>query len=78
MDRIVESFAGPHDWLRNLTGSYDGMGNAYNFTGWRQTVDSVMNAALVLPAAPFAAAGLIPSSMYGVLTTDMAIRRRGR
>jgi hypothetical protein len=64
-DRINESFAGPHDWFRNLTGSYDALGNSRNFTGFRAFVDDyIMNYGLVIPAAPFAAAALTPSYLY--------------
>jgi RHS repeat-associated protein len=66
-DSINESFAGPHDWLRNATGSYitkpqgpyDILGNGKYLTGFDAAIDSVKNYALVLPAAPFAIAGLI-------------------
>jgi hypothetical protein len=63
-DRINESFAGPHDYFRNLTGSYDELGNSRTFTGMRLTVDKIMNYALVLPAAPFALAALVPVQYY--------------
>lgn len=65
MDKVNESFAGPHDWLRNLTGSYEANGNSRYFTGFRGFFDDyVANYGLVLPAAPFAAASLVPSNMY--------------
>jgi RHS repeat-associated protein len=68
-DRVNEAFAGPHDCFRNLTGSYDQFGNARSFTGFRVTVDSIMNYALVIPAAPFAGAALAswPYSAFNVL-----------
>ena len=58
-DRINESFAGPHDWFRNATGSYDANGNPYLFTGARLIQDVGMNYALAVPAAPFAVSGLL-------------------
>jgi len=76
MDRINEAFAGPHDWFRNLTGSYDEIGNSRHFTGWSLTLDNFRNYALVAPAAPFAAAALIPPSFYATFTVDMTKRRR--
>ncbi len=67
-NRVGEAFAGPHDTFRNLTGSYDQWGNAKYFAAgsWGATVDSVMNYALIVPAAPFAGAALLsyPQSLY--------------
>ncbi len=70
-DQINESFAGPHDWLRNATGSYNAFGNGIDFTGFRASIDTVMNYALVVPAAPLAISGLImtnPAAMSVVLS----------
>jgi len=82
-DRINEGFAGPHDWLRNLTGSYintvveptDVVGNSRVFTGARLWFDDYpMNYGLVIPASVFAIGILTPSGAYGALSaTD---RRR--
>ena len=67
-DRINESFAGPHDWLRNHVsrayitrpaGPYDVIGNGRVFTGFRLRVDQFANAALIPVAAPFAASALL-------------------
>ncbi|MBX3717664.1 MAG: RHS repeat-associated core domain-containing protein [Burkholderiales bacterium] len=59
LDRLAESFAGPHDWLRNTTGAYRANGNAINSTGVLGFLDNfVANAALLVPASPFAAAAL--------------------
>ena len=66
-DRINEAFAGPHDILRNLTGSYDALGNAVRFTGAMGVIDNVRNYALVIPAAPFAFAALVPTSSYDTI-----------
>ena len=77
-DHIVESFAGPHDWMRGQTGSYitaadvvdpavDIIGNSKHFVGFDRVLDEFRNYALVVPAAPFAAGALIDStSTYGV------------
>jgi hypothetical protein len=58
LDKINESFAGPHDWFRDITGSYLPNGNSVNVTGLALGWDTVKNYALVLPAAPFAISGL--------------------
>ncbi len=63
-DFVNESFAGPHDWLRNATGSYNALGNSHYFTGIRSIVDSVANYGLVMPASPFAVAGMVSPSLY--------------
>ena len=68
LDKMVESFGGPHDFFRNLTGAYDEMGNAIHFTGLLGNVQNYgLNYGLLIPAAPFAAAGLVPPSMYDAL-----------
>ncbi len=67
-DRIAEAFAGPHDFLRNLAGAYDGNGNARYVAGFQSGMqDHLLNAGLLVPAAPFAGAALIPPSMYDAL-----------
>jgi RHS repeat-associated protein len=58
-DHVNESFAGPHDWFRKLTGAYDAMGNSRHVTGFALKWDSFMNFANLVPAAPFALAGFI-------------------
>jgi hypothetical protein len=64
-DAVNESFSGPHDWFRNLTGSYDIDGNSKYFTGLRLQFDKFMNFANLLPAAPFAAAAYLESQLPG-------------
>lgn len=59
IDNIVESFAGPHDWLRDLTGSYDQWGNSYHFEGFAAKLDWMRNYVEIPMAAPFAISGLI-------------------
>jgi RHS repeat-associated protein len=59
LDYIAESFAGPHDWLRDMTGSYDPTGNSYHFDGRRARLDSVLNYAEIPIAAPFSIGALI-------------------
>lgn len=76
MDRVNESFAGPHDWFRNATGSYDLQGNSNYFSGIRLKVDSVMNYVLVLPAAPLAVSALVPASTYGAVVSVSAAESR--
>jgi RHS repeat-associated protein len=70
-DYINESFAGPHDWLRNLTGSYDASGNGIHLDGGALMWDKFKNYSLVVPAAPLAIAGMIsttPGMSYVVAT----------
>ncbi len=78
-DTINESFAGPHDWLRNATGSYitqpqgsyEILGNGKFLTGFDQAIDSIKNYTLVAPAAPFAISGLIDySGAYGAFSEE--------
>lgn len=78
-DTINESFAGPHDWLRNATGSYitdpsgpyEVLGNGKYLSGIDAMIDNIKNYALVLPAAPFAMSGLIDySGAYGVINKE--------
>jgi RHS repeat-associated protein len=54
-DRIVESFAGPHDAL-NSRYWYNVVGNANTYTGAAKTFGEVLSYANVVPAAPFAIA----------------------
>jgi len=65
---IVDTFAGPHDWLRNHVSrsyiqtpaqSFDVIGNSKYFTGFRKYVDQVANFALIPAAAPFSVAALL-------------------
>ena len=62
LDTVVETFSGPHDWFRNLTGSYNAMGNSVaGLSGWSLNWDTFKNYALVIPAAIFAAPALLES-----------------
>ncbi len=61
-DYVNESFAGPHDWFRDATGSYLSNGNSINVTGFSAFWDEIKNYTLVIPAAPFAVAGIIGST----------------
>lgn len=59
-DTVNEAFAGPHDWFRSATGSYNDFGDARHFTSTLENMwDSVKNYALVIPAAPMAVSGLV-------------------
>ncbi|MDD5248611.1 MAG: hypothetical protein PHY45_06485 [Rhodocyclaceae bacterium] len=60
-DRLVEAYAGPHDYL-NSGYWYDEFGNGKNLTGLRAGFGEALNALNVVPATPFAAAGLIQTS----------------
>ena len=74
-DRINESFAGPHDWFRNATGSYNATtGNGIPFKGMELAFDTVKNYALVLPAAPLAVSALVTTN-HGALTILNTHRR---
>ncbi len=71
LDRLTESFAGPHDWLRLMTGSYDpttGL-NIYR-AGFASVMDGIINYGLIPVAAPFAVAGLITTSPHIGLVTQ--------
>jgi hypothetical protein len=59
-DILGESFAGPHDWLRNSTGAYLPNGNSAASGG----MDTVMNYSLIAAAAPIAAAALVATTPY--------------
>lgn len=76
-DRINESFAGPHDWLRNhVSRAYDPRGNGRVFTGFRQRVDQFANAALIPVAAPFAVSALIMTQRAFYTGYQIAYMRR--
>jgi RHS repeat-associated protein len=67
---IVDTFAGPHDWLRNhISGSYDVLGNSRYLTGIEKLIDEFANAALIPVAAPFSAAALLGTQPALYLTT---------
>ena len=57
-DTVVESFAGPHDWLIDKTGGYydNGFGKRFgNFFG-----DTSYPGIMLVPAAYFAAPAFVP------------------
>jgi hypothetical protein len=67
LDRIVESFADPHDFFRALTGAYDPTtGNAKYLEGMDATFDSLKNFGLIPVAAPFSIGALVMTSNTGV------------
>jgi len=72
-DRINESFAGPHDWLRDSFGAYDEEGNAKFLVGTEARIDQIVNYGLVLPATPFGVAAVAPGYLSG--SVQMMIRR---
>jgi RHS repeat-associated protein len=58
-DIINESFAGPHDWLRNATGSYLPNGNGvFLDTPMTKVWDEIKNYSLVAVASPMGMGGL--------------------
>ena len=69
MDRVGESFAGPHDWMRNATGSYDAIGNSIHVTGAARVWDEIKLWGTIPLAAPFAVGGLISTTpgAYAIL-----------
>lgn len=71
-DILGESFAGPHDWLRNATGAYDKLTGNSAASG---VMDSVMNYALIPVAAPFAAAALVTTTPFAQDVISAARRR---
>ncbi len=71
-DYINESFAGPHDWLRDNVsrsyirspnGAYEFIGNMKNLSGIRLQIDRFANVALIPVAAPFALAGILTTQV---------------
>ncbi|MGH8678571.1 MAG: RHS repeat domain-containing protein [Burkholderiales bacterium] len=62
LDRLVETFGGPHDFL-NSPLFYDQLGNSVGRPG----IFGVINATNVFVATPFAAASVIPGYAYQVL-----------
>jgi len=73
-DTITESFAGPHDMLRDFTGSYTASGNAVPLTGVAGFADKLVNGILVAPAAPFAGGALVNTNPW---LTNAALIHRG-
>lgn len=77
LDRVAESFAGPHDWLRNATGAYSAAGNAIDFGGTHGMFqDVVMNYGLLVPAAPIALGGLVGENPLTVMVITMPNKPR--
>ena len=66
-DHINEAFAGPHDYLRNLTGAYDSLGYGINFSGVGKFFqDRALNYSLVFAAAPFGLAAMVTPAAYSM------------
>ena len=57
-DHVVESFAGPHDFLNHAL-DYNSIGQNIALSGFPSFLSNIMNAVNVPLAAPFSAAGLI-------------------
>ncbi len=63
-DRVVEAYAGPHDYLNSFYW-YDEFGNIKShLSSFQRRVGEMLNAANVLVATPFAAATLAPDYAY--------------
>jgi hypothetical protein len=71
LDQLVETYAGPHDYLNSrywydpLTGNIKG-----GLTGTRAAIGEVINYANIVPATAFVAASATPAYAYPFLTTD--------
>ena len=61
IDRAVEAYAGPHDWL-NSGYWYDKLGDGINRTGFANFVGQGLNTLNVAVATPFAVAGLVTTT----------------
>lgn len=66
VDRFVEVFAGPHDYL-NSGYWYNSSGNAYNRSGLSGYFGEALNFANVAVATPFVASSVTQVSAYPVL-----------
>ena len=72
VDRIVEAYAGPHDWLNGQWGSYGPSGNLSSTIGFPQHVGNVVN---VPVATPIALAGFSQSiGSTAFVVGDMALQ----
>ncbi len=60
MDRLVEVYSGPHDYL-NSPYWYNSNGNAISYTGFARYVGEALNTANVVVATPFVAASVTPA-----------------
>lgn len=66
-DTIIESYAGPHDWMREyISRSTLPNGFAASFSGARAAVDSAANAVLIIPATYFAVPAAVPAAGYEI------------
>jgi filamentous hemagglutinin len=66
-DAIIESYAGPHDWMREyISRSTLPNGFAASFTGARAAGDMAANAALIVPATYFAVPAAAPAAGYEI------------
>lgn len=63
LERLVESFAGPHDWLSDRIGMYNRVtGNAVPRIGFNKFLFDLGSYSLIPMATPFSAAGLIETT----------------
>ena len=61
-DNLVESFAGPHDWLSDRVGMYDALGNGIHRAGFDHYLYEGLSYGLIPVASPFSAAALIDTT----------------
>ena len=63
LERLTESFAGPHDWLSDQVGMYNPVtGNGIYRTGLNHYLHEAYSYGLIPVAAPFSAAALIETT----------------
>jgi len=73
IDRLVEAYAGPHDYL-NSEYWYDPLtGNIKNgLIGPRAFVGEIINFANIVPATPFTAASVVPAYTYPLVNLGLS------
>jgi RHS repeat-associated protein len=69
LDYLGEAYAGPHDWLRRITGAYTSAGNSVHYSSrFAAFLDNyVANGILLAPATPFAVGGLIQTRFPAII-----------
>jgi hypothetical protein len=65
-DRLVEAYAGPHDWL-NSGYWYDAVGNAIGHQGIASGFGEILNGLNVIPASVFAGASVVQPYNYSAV-----------
>ena len=74
-DLIVEAYAGTHDFISGqLVGLYDDQGNAKRgMSSAEKTAHDVWSAVAIVPAAPFAAATVLPSQVWNAIAAILQV-----